>query len=106
MNKKIKSAKDIAFDKERIIYRRQIKKLEMQIEAANRQLKTAEDIIRQKDDIIRQKEEWISRLLEYMDLPEEDLKKFFAAEKMKAEIVEHLYDMNRVFDRFGSFGSN
>ena len=99
-----KSAKDIAFDKERARFRKQIKELEKQIGVEKRQLEAYEETIRQKDDAIRQKDEWISRLLEYMDLSEEELKKFIEAEKKKTEIVEHLHDMNSVFGRFGLFG--
>ena len=99
-----KSAKDIAFDKERAYFRKQIRTLETQIRTANRQLETYEETIRQMDDTIRQKDEWISRLLEYMDLSEEELKKFIESEKKKTEIVEHLHDMNRSLGRLGMFG--
>ncbi len=99
-----KSAKDIAFDKERAYFRKQIRTLETQIRTANRQLETYEETIRQMDDTIRQKDEWISRLLEYMDLSEEDLKKFIESEKKKAEIVEHLHDMDGAIVRLGMFG--
>lgn len=92
-----KSAKDIAFDKERACFRKQIRELATQIRAANRQLEVYEETIRQKD-------EWISRLLEYMDLSEEELKKFIESEKKKTEIVEHLHDMNRALGRLGMFG--
>lgn len=97
-----KSAKDIAFDKERTDFRRKIREQASKIDELNRKISDISQEIAKKDDEIRQKEEWIARLLEYMDLTDEELKKFIESEKKKTEIIEHLHSMKSVFGRIGS----
>ena len=85
-----KSAKDIAFDRERAKFRKEIRKLE----AEKRILKSRIDVlgctIDQKEDQIRNLEDWNARLLGYMDLSKEDVKAQFKREKKREEIIDRL----------------
>lgn len=102
MNKK-KSAKDIAFDKERAAFRKRIKELEREIsnkEAENRELR---NVISQKENEMVEKDDWIRRLLEYMDLSEDELKKFIGNEKIKADIYDGINFVDRMFSKYFRF---
>lgn len=102
MDKK-KSAKDIAFDKERALFRKQIRELEREVhnkELENRELR---NVISQKETEMAEKDDWIRRLLEYMDLSEDDLKKFIKNEKIKADIYDGFGVMSKVLSRYFGF---
>lgn len=99
MNKK-KSAKDIAFDKERAAFRKRIRELEREIsnkEAENRDLR---NVISQKETEMVEKDDWIRRLLEYMDLSEDELKKIIGSEKIKADIYDGINFVDRMFSKY------
>ena len=69
-----KSAKDLAFDKERAKYNKQIRELESQLKEKDKIIYSLKyDLEKYKDKII-QLEDWINRLLEYTELSEEDMK--------------------------------
>lgn len=97
---KTKSAKDLAFDKERTKYRKEIRELNSMI------IKQRIDIDKLKQDVdrknmeITEKNEWIRRLLEYMDMSEEDMRKIIQKDKIMAETAERLSDINNVVSRF------
>ena len=98
-----KSAKDIAFDKERASFRKRIRELEREVrnkELENRELR---NVISQKDTEITGKDDWIRRLLEYMDLSEEDLKKFIENEKAKADIRDSFRFVDKMFSKYFMF---
>ena len=98
-----KSAKDIAFDKERASFRKRIRELEREVhnkELENRELR---NMISQKETEITGKDDWIRRLLEYMDLSEEDLKKFIENEKAKADIRDSFRFVDKMFSKYFRF---
>ena len=98
-----KSAKDIAFDKERASFRKRIRELERKVhnkELENRELR---NMISQKETEITGKDDWIKRLLEYMDLSEEDLKKFIENEKAKADIRDSFRFVDKMFSKYFRF---
>lgn len=98
-----KSAKDIAFDKERASFRKRIRELEREVhnkELENRELR---NVISQKETEITEKDDWIRRLLEYMDLSEEDLKKFLENEKAKADIRDSFRFVDKMFSKYFRF---
>ena len=98
--KKTKSAKDIAFDKERAEYRKKIRELNsLVIEQRADICKLKEEISRKNMEII-EKEDWIGKLLEYMDMSEEDMLKIIQKDKTMAEAAERLSDINKVVSRF------
>ena len=98
-----KSAKDIAFDKERASFRKRIRELEREVrnkELENRELR---NVISQKETEITGKDDWIRRLLEYMDLSEEDLKKVIENEKTKADICDSFKFVDKMFSKYFRF---
>lgn len=98
--KKTKSAKDIAFDKERAKYRKEIRELNSLVSKQNINIDRLKQDIDRKDMELVEKDEWIRRLLEYMDMSEEDMRKIIQKDKTMAEAAERLSDINKVVSRF------
>lgn len=90
MAKRVKSAKDIAFDKERHRFCSEIRGLEALVAQRDRQLIELQEIIHQKDAELAEAKDWIERLLEYTEMSKEDLQLLLTSEKDKAEIQERL----------------
>lgn len=88
--KKKESAKDIAFEKERIKFRRTIRELTDCLHVKEEQINQLNEIIHEKEEIIREQKEWIDRLLEYTELSKEDLNILIKNEKEKTEIRENI----------------
>ena len=88
--KQQKSAKDIAFEKERVKFRSEIRNLTDCLNDKQKQIDGLNETVREKDDVIRQYKEWIDRLLEYTEMSKEDLQKLIESEKDKAEIRERI----------------
>lgn len=99
--KQKKSAKEIAFEKERAKFRSEIRNLTDCVNDNQKQIDGLNEIVSEKDAIIRQQKEWIERLLEYTELSEEDMKKLLEKEKATAEIIERFQSMTRIMGRFG-----
>lgn len=96
--KNTKSAKDIAFDKERENFRSEIRNLKYQIEYRDKQIEELGETVRQREEELFKLNEWIERLLEYTEISKKDLKKLIESEKEKAEVRE------RIFTTLGIFG--
>lgn len=97
-----KSAKDIAFDKERSKFRSEIKKLQHEIYRKNAEILELKAILSQKENEISEKDDWIHRLLNYMDMSD-DLKRFIEKEKMECKVIKNMYDLGKLFSRFSVF---
>ena len=89
MNNK-KSAKDLAFEKERAKYRQQINELEREVRKAKIEKLEVEDKLRESEQKCEELKDWIDRLLRYTEMSEEDMKKFIEKERQSAEVMEHL----------------
>ena len=98
--KKTKSAKDLAFDKERAKYRKEIRELNSLVSRQSIDIDRLKQDIDRKDMELVEKNEWIRRLLEYMDMSEEDMRKIIQKDKTMAEAAERLSDINNMFSRF------
>lgn len=98
--KKTKSAKDLAFDKERAKYRKEIRELNSLVSKQNINIDRLKQDIDRKDMELVEKGEWIRRLLEYMDMSEEDMRKIIQKDKTMAEAAERLSDINKMVSRF------
>lgn len=96
-----KSAKDLAFDKERAKYRHEISTLQREIKENLRYIKLLNQKILELEESIRQKDDWINRLLEYTELTEEDMRNQIQKEKSVSEVINHIQDMNSIIGRFG-----
>lgn len=95
-----KSKKDLAFDRERAKFRRKIRELECK-------LKTKEDenakIVCEKAEIeveIEKLKDWNARLLEFMDVPEEELKKLVEDRQEKEEFREKMVGLLQFSELF------
>lgn len=98
-----KPAKDIAFDKERVKFRFEIRKLTDCLNNKQKQIDGLNETIKEKDIVISQQKEWIERLLKYTELSEDDMKQLIEKDKKTAEIVDNFASLQQIFGRFGSF---
>ena len=86
-NKNI-SAKDKAFEKERIKYRAKIRELECKILNQYTEIEELKEQLEEKEKELLKKEDWIERLLTYTELSEEDMKRILQSEKDKVKVME------------------
>ena len=98
--KKTKSAKDLAFDKERAKYRKEIRELSSQVTKQRTDIDNLKQDIKRKDIELAEKDDWIRRLLEYMDISEEDMGKIIQKDKTMSEVAERLSDINKMVSKF------
>lgn len=98
--KRTRSAKDIAFDKERAKYCREIREMKLQINHLQKENEILRQNVSNKESEISEKDDWIRRLLEYMDLSEDDMKKIIDKDKTIAEVSKRLLDIDRLVSRF------
>lgn len=99
MNNK-KSAKDMAFEKERAKYRGQIRELEREIKNIKIEKIQLKEQLSELEQEINGLKNWIERLLEYTELSEEDMKKIVMKDKLSAEITSQMASLNRIFGRY------
>lgn len=99
-----KSAKDIAFDKERAKFRKQIRELEREKCSLANKVMDLNGMLQERDAKIEELQDWIRRLLEYTELSEEDMRKIIQKSKDAVEILDELTDIAKVISRFGFFG--
>lgn len=99
-----KSAKDIAFDKERAKFRKQIRELERENRSFASTVMDLNGMLQERDAKIDELQDWIRRLLEYTELSEDDMRKIIQKDKDAAEILEELTDIEKVMSRLGFFG--
>ena len=91
-----KSAKDIAFEKERAKYRGQIRELEREIKDIKIEKLQLKEQLSELEQEIENLKNWIERLLEYTELSEEDMKKIIMKDKLNAEIIGQMARINRI----------
>lgn len=91
-----KTAKDLAFDKERYKYRHEIRELQREIKEKLREIEVLNRKISELEESIRQKDEWIRRLLEYTELSEEDMKSQIQKDRNVSEVISHMEEMNNI----------
>lgn len=94
--KKNRSAKDIAFDREREKYRKEIRDRDTLITELRYLVKQLEESVRERDNKILECNDWIRRLLEYMDLSEDDMKEIIQKDKDMVEVSKRLLDLDRL----------
>ncbi len=98
-----RSAEDMAFERERAKYRKQIRELQSELRAKEACIADLKEELSAKETEITEKEDWIRRLLEYTELSQEELKMLLEKEKATADIMDELSKMQAVFRRFGIF---
>lgn len=72
------TAKDLAFERERLTWRRKLRTEQENHNKTKEQIRELERQLEEKDDLLRSKDDWIERLLEYTKLDRDDV----------AEVVE------------------
>lgn len=98
-----KSAKDMAFEKERAKFRQRIRELEREVKEEKINSWKLNELIEAKDKEIDELKDWISRLLEYMDLSEEEMRKIIKSEKAKADLILNMSGMSSLFGKYLHF---
>lgn len=96
-----KSAKDLAFERDRAKFRKEIRELEREKESLAITVMDQNGELQKADAEIQELKEWIERLLEYMDMPEEEMRKRIENERVKDEILDTLREFGQIFGRFG-----
>ena len=96
-----KSAKDLAFDRERAKFRKEIRELERENASLSLTLIERNVEIQEAEEEIRQLKNWVQRLLEYMDMPEEEMRKRIENERAKDKMLDTLGEFGQIFRRFG-----
>lgn len=89
-----KSAKDLAFDKERYKYRHEIRELQREIKENLCEIEVLNQRISELEESIRQKYDWIFRLLKYTELSEEDMRNQIQKDRNVSEVISHIEEMN------------
>lgn len=95
-----KSAKDMAFEKERAKFRQRIRELEREVKEEKIRTYQLENVINSKDEEIDELKDWIDRLLGYMDLSEDEMKNIIKAEKAKADFIHNFTGMSSIFGKY------
>lgn len=96
-----KSAKDLAFERERAKLREEIRELERENASLSLTLTERNVDIQKAEEEIRQLKDWVQRLLEYMDMPEEEMRKRIENERVKDKMLDTLGEFGQIFRRFG-----
>lgn len=91
-----KSAKDLAFDKERAKYRHEISDLQREIKENLCEIEVLNKKISELEESIRQKDDWIRRLMEYTELTEEDMRNQIQKDRSISEVINHMEEMNNI----------
>lgn len=98
---KTKSAKDLAFEKERQQLRKQKREAEELAAAKDIIIKELNNRISELEAINSQKDEWIERLLTYTELSKEDLQTAIEKDKAMANAAKSLEAIMGFSQRFG-----
>lgn len=100
-----KSAKDLAFDRERAKYRHEISNLQRESKENLRKIEAMNQKISELEESIREKDEWINRLLEYTELTEEGMKNQIQKDKGALEVINNMVEINNMlFELEKKFG--
>lgn len=98
-----KSKKDLAFDKERAKFRAEIRQLKSDIQSKNMQIRELLSQIHGMESEMDKLKDWNTRLLEYMDMPEDDMRRILREKSIESEISETIESLKRAFCRVGRF---
>lgn len=99
MTNRKKSAKDLAFDKEREKFRKEIHRLGDENKLLAAKVKDQNEKLQKAEEENRQMKEWVDRLLEYMDMPEKEMRKRIEFEKVGNEVFSRFSEIMEVFWR-------
>ncbi len=89
-----KSAKDKAFERERVKFQRRIRDLEQIVQSKDAENSYLREQINVQDTQIRSLNDWVDRLLEYTELSKEDMRKSIE----KDAVISDIFEMFSVMD--------
>ena len=85
-----KSKKDLVFDKERAKFRFEIRQLKGDIQSKDLQIRGLLSQIHDMESEIERLKDWNERLLEYMDMPEEDMRRVLREKDIESQAAESI----------------
>lgn len=103
VNKNNKTAKDLAFDRERAKYGRQIRDLEDKLREKDKDMLELREQLRQAESKCESLQEWIDRLLDYTNMSEEDMKTIVQKDKDAAEAMSMMKGLLGIASSFGRY---
>lgn len=80
-----KTAKDLAFDRERAKYERQIRDLKTELRKRDNDILEVRNQLREAESKCESLQDWVNRLLDYTNMSEEDMKTIVQKDKDAAE---------------------
>ena len=92
-----KSAKDLAFEKERAKFRKEIREANSEVLRLRQEIRELKETIQEQEEELRQSKEWIDRLLKYTELTEDEMRKLIEGEKAILSVSEDLTVLNSFF---------
>lgn len=93
-NRVKKSAKDLAFEKERAKFRKEIREANSEVLRLRQEIRELKETILEQEEELRQSKEWIDRLLEYTELTEDEMCEVIKGEKAILSVSEDLTALN------------
>lgn len=96
-----KSKKDLAFDKERAKFRSEIRQLKGDIQSKDVQIRGLLSQIHYMESEMDKLKDWNNRLLEYMDMTDEDMRRVLREKDMESQVSESIRSITSMFCRFG-----
>lgn len=95
-----KSAKDLAFEKERVKYRQQIKQLNILLKEKDFEIISVKEQASEIESKCTELQDWIDRLLVYTEMSKEDMRKLIRKERDTAEVMERITELSDIMRRF------
>lgn len=100
---KNKTAKDLAFDRERAKYGKRIRELEAELKRKDGEILELRNRMGEAEAKCESLQDWVDRLLEYTEMSEEDMKKIIQKDKDSAEVMEHMNALLGITKMFGNY---
>lgn len=100
---KNKTAKDMAFDRERAKYGRQIRELETKLKQKDNDVLELQKQLKEAESKIESLQDWVDRLLDYTNMSEEDMKTIVQKDKDAAEVMSMMKGLLGVASSFGHY---
>lgn len=95
-----KSAKDIAFEKERVKFRSTINQQKSELAKRDCEIRELKELNQTLKSQLEEKEDWIQRLLEYMDLTKEEFEQLKEEKNIEETFNDAMRQLGSIFDCF------
>lgn len=96
MAKYQKSAKDKAFDEERAKFNKKIRELEYQVKTKELEIRSLKESHEKENAELEELRDWNRRLLEYMDLSEDEMRSIISKEKEEGAFWSVLFEIAKI----------